>query len=380
MFYIDYILYMHMGFVIEENTQEDGESKNTSKENSHEGNSTRNLTTGYFSAIVNNLKYKLELKGCTLEEEILVKYIFFLVYTNVLPNFLAPDVNRKFYKIFDYLKLTESTAGIPLKRLVIWGYRILLSSTKNREWSSYCTLSEEECDAEIEKILETANNKDNLIPTQQREEHLQAFRRELVEETQKIYRDLNLPLLCTIERTDGAKRIVEEVASARGMMLYSNSATLNEIEMLKEEMEEFGEPLKRERPYTARLRPSQKKRTILEEKYKSIKIDSLLNSEVKGVEVEWNESTVEESTKRPTKKEQKPKLSLNKPEGDASTKRTKKIWLNTDTQKLIKAISIHGRSWDLVLDMCKFDSISKEQVIEKYKSLVKSNKIDRIPR
>ncbi|KAI5189668.1 hypothetical protein NEMIN01_0621 [Nematocida minor] len=386
MYYIDYILYVYIELAIEKNPLDRKTALHSSDKNMQSSQEAPYRSNSpYFASLISSLKSKLESKGCELEEETVLKYVLFLIHNNILLNFFAPDANRKFYKVFDYLKSMPEGRNTPIKRVIIWGHKILLENTKDREWARYSSLNTEECDKMIAEIIETSNTKDVLAEKEVRQKYFEEFKEQLLQETVRIYDGLGVPLLATMGQPSPVEETVEEVVNFREIvmgtdkMLWSGKSAA--------EFEEYKQASRIDTELERR-RKRDLARKEFAEKYKSIKIDSLLNSNIKGVEVEWNESEIDEKAEKNKSAvshaeslaaQENRALDQSFKENIKKTRKKKKNWLPAETAVLINAINVYGRAWDVVLEKCNFENVTKEQIVDKYKSLVKSNKIARVP-
>ncbi|KAH9386479.1 uncharacterized protein NEMAJ01_1375 [Nematocida major] len=372
MYYIDYILYMYISHAIYK-----------SERNARISMPDSNLQ--YFLSMINNIKGRLDAKGHPLEEEILVKYIIFLAHYNIVTNFFTRDINRKFYKVFDYLKKSDAEFMTKLKRVVIWGYNGLLVEKGAEEWEEYSLLCQEECDARIDEIMKNAKIDDSLIEGKERENFFTAFNRKMMDEIAELLKKMNIPLLSEMNQTGRVRDVMKEILSHAGsstdtdMVLwhggFDNSGSVC-IESEDENVSDTDAKQERVKPRKPLLR---RDAISFTQRYRHIDIESMFSKSLQGVEVEWDESIPEEKEKS-YKRQHRPDPAETSANIIKRVRKSKRVWTSKETEILIDAIKKHGPDWSVVYNSCGFKNTTREQIIDKYKSLIRSKKIERVSR
>ncbi|EHY66862.1 hypothetical protein NERG_00502 [Nematocida ausubeli] len=381
--YIDYILYMYISYIIDNNK----DSKQTLQY-------TQN--SSYFSYLIYNLKSKIESKEYEKDDEILTKYIIFLIHNKVLSQYESPLINRKFYAVFEYLQRTKGQNMQQIKRIILWMYNLLLKKSQNM-MDHYEQMKDEEISSQIELMMQTAASEDVVISVEERKKYFIEFKERILKETQSIFEHLSLPLLTTVNmKEECVSEVVHEILEQKNLLLETGSALLeDEVENIKthsilcseKDGEKMKTPKKKEedKQEEKSFTDKKKKYTSFINEYKHINLKSLINTQIPGVEVEWNESDLEdpielEKSNHPDSIDEEKELSKASSSMKTNARRPKKLWTAKETEKLIKIIQICGTDWDRVQRKCDFKNTSRDQIIDKYKSLVKTKRMERMPR
>ncbi|EIJ89312.1 hypothetical protein NEPAR06_1596 [Nematocida parisii] len=331
--YADYALYVYIRHIINNNS---------------------NYNSEYFTSLIYSLKTKIESKEYK-EEELLTKYILFLVHHNIFKSYYTPSIHRKFYKIFEYLKEVKQLNSF--KRVILWGYNLLLG--RKQEAERCLEIKDQDISAKIELTSNTTKDKDTIISEEERKKYYNEFTERITQETKEIFSLLSVPLLCIDSKPKSINTVVEDIISYKLLAEEEIEETIKENKSILQMPE--NKEIKKEK--------KEKEEISFTERYKQINIESLLNTDVKGVEVKWDESEFED---KPEEEVDSYTYIIN------NSKRAKKIWTLEDTNKLIMTLQKCGTDWQKVQSACGFKNTTKEQIIDKYKNLVKAKKMERV--